>query len=89
MFTVSLARNKYNPNPSLFNSVKKQNNQQKFLKSNKENYQSDKKKSFIPQNEINLFESLNTKISFDYINSLYGDIGLQFGFKIKDQLENK
>lgn len=26
MFTMSLARNKYNPNPSLFNSVKKQNN---------------------------------------------------------------
>lgn len=26
MFTMSLARNKNNPNPTLFNSVKKQNN---------------------------------------------------------------
>lgn len=26
MFTMSLARNKYNPNPTLFNSVKKQPN---------------------------------------------------------------
>jgi hypothetical protein len=79
MFTMSLTRNKNNPNPSLFNSTKKEKNEQKFLK-----IKSEKKKSNCPQNEINLFESLHTKISFDYINSLFSDIAIGFGVKLKD-----
>ena len=85
LFGISLAGNKHNPNPVLFNSVKKDYNPKQFKNDKQSQYQSEKKPLNLGSN-TNIFEQMNTKISFDYINSLYSDLGVQLGCKMKDKL---